>query len=286
MPAFHRAFALRGTSTLLAHIGYPTHGFRSPSIYNPWFAAQGIDAAVVPMAVTADDFAQVFPSLMRIRNVRGALITMPHKVSVVALLDAHSPAVAFAGACNAVLRRADGSLYGEQFDGEGFVRALSRHGFAFDAARCLLVGCGGVGAPIAAALASRGVAEIGLDDNRRGAAEALAERLAPHFPATVFQAAQNDPSGYDLAVNATPLGMREGDPLPLDPARLDATCLVADVVLGSTPTPLLAAAQARGCRTQDGDDMLFEQIPAYLDFFGFGSTTAESLRELAATDER
>jgi shikimate dehydrogenase len=82
-------------------------------------------------------------------------------------------------------------------------------------------------------------------------------------------------------VNATPLGMNEGDSLPIDVSRLDAATFVGEVVMRTEMTAFLAAAQARGCRVQIGSDMLFEQIPAYLEFFGLPTTTAEVLRSLA-----
>jgi shikimate dehydrogenase len=91
----------------------------------------------------------------------------------------------------------------------------------------------------------------------------------------------NDPVGHDLVVNATPLGMNEGDPLPLDVSRLSPDTFVGEVVMRAETTAFLAAAQARGCRTQVGTDMLYEQIPAYLEFFGLPTTTADVLRRVA-----
>jgi shikimate dehydrogenase len=82
-------------------------------------------------------------------------------------------------------------------------------------------------------------------------------------------------------INATPLGMQQGDPLPVDPARIDPAAFVGEVVMKAEETPFLAAARAKGCETQVGTDMLFEQIPAYLEFFGFPTTTAEELRRLS-----
>ena len=93
--------------------------------------------------------------------------------------------------------------------------------------------------------------------------------------------AGNDPAGYDLVVNGTPLGMEAGDPLPFDVARLDARTFVGEVVMKHEITPLLAAARARGCRYQVGTDMLFEMIPAYLEFFGFGTATPDELRAVS-----
>jgi shikimate dehydrogenase len=82
-------------------------------------------------------------------------------------------------------------------------------------------------------------------------------------------------------VNATPLGMKDDDPLPMDVDRIAPTTFVGEVVMKQTITPFLAAAQAKGCRIQVGSDMLFEMIPAYLEFFGFGTATPEELRDVA-----
>jgi len=111
--------------------------------------------------------------------------------------------------------------------------------------------------------------------------EGLASRLRQHYPALLVETGSNDPAGCDLVVNATPMGMNEGDPLPMDVDRIAPTAFVGEVVMKAETTAFLAAAQARGCRVQVGTDMLFEQIPAYLEFFGLPSTTAEVLREVA-----
>src|ERR1700680_3467839 len=136
---------ISGKTTLIAHLGYPTESFKAPMIYNPWFEKAGIDAVVVPMGVTASDYPQVLESLFRLTNIRGALVTMPHKVTTVALLDEATPTVQIAGSCNAILRRSDGTLLGDMFDGAGFIRGLKRKGFEFGGAACLVVGAGGGG---------------------------------------------------------------------------------------------------------------------------------------------
>ena len=270
-----------GHTRLYAPIGYPTGSFKAPLIYKPWFEDRGINAAVVPMGVRAEDLEVAFPAIFRFSNVDGALITMPHKASVIPMLDEVSVAVQVAGACNAVRKAADGRLIGSLFDGYGFSRALGTMGFLYKAASARWGGGVGVGSAIAAALAGAGVGRLVLSDSRAGAAEALAGRLRRHFPVLDVAAGGNDPAGFDLAVNATPLGMAAGDPLPFDPGRLAPETFVGEVVMTSEITPLLAAAQARGCRVQVGVDMLFEQIPAYLEFFGFPTTDAATLRGLA-----
>lgn len=110
---------------------------------------------------------------------------------------------------------------------------------------------------------------------------ALAARLQEHYPALQVSVGSNDPAGWDFVVNATPLGMKDGDPMPVDVDRIAATTFVGEVVMHREVTPFLAAARARGCETQVGLDMLFEQIPAYLEFFGFPKATADELRETA-----
>jgi shikimate dehydrogenase len=272
---------ITGRGKVIAHIGYPTESFKAPMIYNPWFEANGIDATVTPLGIKAEDFAALFPALFRITTLHGALITMPHKVSVAAMVDELTTTARIAGSCNAVLKRPDGSLLGDMFDGAGFVRGAARKGCVIAGARALVVGAGGVGSAIAASLAAAGLHGIGLFDVNTVSAEALGDRLRTHYPALQVQTGSRDPAGWDIVVNATPLGMQAGDPLPVDINRIAPDTFVGEVVMKEEFTPLLRAAQAKGCRVQVGTDMLFEMIPAYLEFFGFGTTTPEALRALA-----
>ena len=272
---------ISGKTTLIAHIGYPTESFKAPLIYNPWFDAKGIDAVVMPMGCRSEDYPAFLKSLFRLTNIHGALVTMPHKVTTVALADETTTTVKIAGSANALLKRPDGTLLADMFDGSGFTRGLARKGMRFAGASCLVVGAGGVGSAIAASLAAEGVAAISLHDTHAPSAEGLADRLAKHYPKLDVAVRGSDPAGYDLAVNATPLGMNEGDPLPFDPARLSPQTFVGEVVMRKEITPLLAAAQKKGCHFVVGTDMLFEMIPAYLEFFGYGTATPDELRAVA-----
>ena len=280
----HHNSVINGSTDIIAHIGYPTHSFKSPMIYNPYFAQAGVNAVVVPMGCKPQDYPAFLRSVFTLTNIRGALITMPHKVTTVGLLDDVTPTVLVAGACNAVKRAADGRLVGDMFDGAGFVRGVQRKGLQLAGARVLVVGAGGVGCAIAASLAATGIAAISLYDMQAVSAHSLAQRLQRHYPAIAVSTGSNDPAGFDLVVNATPMGMNDGDALPVDTSRLDAKTFVGEVVMKTEQTSFLKAAQARGCRTQVGTDMLFEQIPAYLEFFGFPSTNAQNLRAVAQID--
>jgi shikimate dehydrogenase len=269
---------INGNTEIIAHIGYPTHTFKSPMIYNPYFESAGINAVVVPMGCKPENYPQFLKSVFTLENIRGALITMPHKVTTVGLLVEVTATVRVAGACNAVKRLADGRLVGDMFDGAGFVRGVQRKGFDLTGKRVLVVGTGGVGCAIAASLAGAGIAAISLFDVNAAGCEALAQRLKTHYPQIDVRTGSNDPVDHDLVVNATPMGMNEGDPLPMDVSRLSPETFVGEVVMRAETTAFLAAAQARGCRTQVGTDMLYEQIPAYLEYFGLPTTTAEVLR--------
>ena len=272
---------ISGKTRLIAHIGYPTESFKAPLIYNPWFESRGIDAVVMPLGVKAEDYPAALASIRRFTNFHGALITMPHKVTTVGLVDETTTTVKIAGSSNAILKRADGTLLADMFDGAGFVRGVKRKGLAVSGVSCLVVGAGGVGSAIAASLAAEGPAAMTLFDTNAQAAEALAGRLRQHYPRIDVRVGSRDPAGHALVVNGTPLGMKKDDPLPIDVSRLTPEMFVGEVVMKEEITPLLRAAQAKGCRYVVGTDMLFEMIPAYLEFFGFGATTPDELRAVA-----
>ena len=272
---------INGNTEIIAHIGFPTHVFKAPMIYNPWFEKAGVNAIVVPMGSQPADYPAFLRAVFKLSNIRGALITMPHKVVTIGLLDEVFPTAAIAGSCNAVRRGPDGQLQGDMFDGEGFVRGVLRKGLVLEGARALVVGSGGVGSAIAASLAAAGVVALGVFDVHAASAEGLAGRLRQHYPALQVTTGSNDPAGFDLVVNATPMGMNEGDPMPVDVSRIAASTFVGEVVMKTEMTAFLSAAKARGCAVQVGSDMLFEQIPAYLEFFELPVATPEVLRSLA-----
>jgi shikimate dehydrogenase len=275
---------ITGRTRLIAHLGYPTESFKAPMIYNPWFEMKGINAVVVPVGVQPPQYPALLRALFSTTNMHGALVTMPHKVTTTQLVDEMTTTAKIAGACNAILRRPDGTLLGDMFDGAGFIRGVERKGTRIAGARSLVIGCGGVGSAIAASLAAAGSLEIGLYDPVTASAEALADRLRQHYPALKVVTGSKDPEGFGIVVNATPLGMKAGDPMPVDIGRVAPTTFVGEVVMKEEFTPLLRAAKDKGCTVQVGTDMLFEMIPAYLEFFGFGTSTPDELR-LVATIE-
>jgi shikimate dehydrogenase len=272
---------ISGRTRFLAHLGVPTESFKAPMIYNPYFEAAGVDCVVVPMGCEVEDFPKFLPVLFRMRNIAGALITMPHKVTAASFLGNISVTARICGSCNAVRREPDGTLCGDMFDGVGFVRGMIRKGRDPEGASAIIAGSGGAGSGIAASLAAAGAARLSLFDRNAAASERLADRLRQFYPSLVVSIGSNDPAGFDVVVNATPLGMADDDPLPFSVERIAPDAFVGEVVMKREETSFLSAARERGCQIQIGTDMLFEQIPAYLEFFGFPSATPDALRKLA-----
>jgi shikimate dehydrogenase len=242
---------ITGKTELWAIIGDPVAPLRSPALFNQAFADQGRDAVFVALEVGAGDLTAAWQGLSRIGNLQGVVVTMPHKEAILPLLDGLGPTARLTGTVNTVRRRPQGGWEGEMFDGEGFRDGVERAGHDWRGKRVLQVGCGAAGRAIALALARAGVAHLGLCDVSGERAAALAARLE----GVAAPLDRPQVKGFDIVVNATPLGLRAGDPLPFDPGALAPGQVVADVIPNPEMTPLLQAAQARGCAIVTGRSM-------------------------------
>jgi shikimate dehydrogenase len=224
---------------------------------------------LVPAQVAASDLAGFVRHAFTARNIDGLWLAIPHKAPMVEVLDECDRAGRIAGAVNAARRRPDGRIEGALFDGVGFVKALDHFGIAARGRNALVVGVGGGGVAIATALAARGVNRLDLFDSLPGRAAAVAQRLHVEFGIDARARNDADPVGFDLVVNASPLGLQLDDPPPFDAARLHAGAAVVDIVMKNQPTALLRACQARGITAHPGFEMLVQQVPEYLSFFGY-----------------
>lgn len=260
---------ISGTTRVFLILGDPVAQVRAPEVFNHLFRKHGADAVLVPAQVPVAEFANFARTALKARNIDGLWLAIPHKTGMVALLDRCDALGRIAGAVNAARRNADGAIEGGLFDGVGFVKALAQFGIPVAGRRVLVVGVGGGGVAIAASLAQRGVGELALFDAAPGRAAEVAARIRAEFPITLRTPASADPAGYDLVVNASPLGLKPDDPLPFDVARLDAGAAVVDILMKNQPTPLLRACHARGITAHPGFEMLVQQMPEYLSFFGF-----------------
>jgi len=269
---------ISGHTRVFLILGDPVEQVRAPQVYNHLFERHGVDAVLVPAAVPPEHLSGFVRHVLTARNIDGLWLTIPHKSAVLETLDRVDPLGRVAGAVNAVRRNADGTLEGALFDGLGFVKSLDHHGLPVAGRSVLVLGAGGAGMAIAASLAQRGAGALALYDPTAGRAADVVERLSGAFAVAARVAASADPAGYDLVINATPLGLKASDPLPLDVTRLDGGAAVVDILMKNQPTPLLRACHARGITAHPGFEMLVQQMPDYLSFFGF-DTIAEALRD-------
>jgi shikimate dehydrogenase len=269
LSASQHAPPITGTTRVFLILGDPIAQVRAPEVFNHLFRAHGADAVLVPAHVAPADLDGFVRQVLKARNIDGLWLAIPHKTPMVGLLDHCDRLGRTAGAVNAARRNADGALEGALFDGVGFVKALAHFGIAIPGRSALLVGVGGGGVAIATSLAARGAGRIALFDSTPGRTDAVADSLKREFEVDVVSAASPDPAGFDLVVNATPLGLKPGDPLPFDVARLDAGTVVVDILMKNQPTPLLRACHARGIVAHPGFEMMVQQVPEYLRFFGF-----------------
>jgi shikimate dehydrogenase len=262
---------ISGSTRVFLILGDPVAQVRAPEVFNHLFRRHGVDAVLVPAQVSAAHLADFVRAVLQAHNIGGLWLAIPHKAPMVDLLDECDRFGRIAGAVNAVRRLPDGRLEGALFDGVGFIKALDHFGIAARGRTALVVGVGGGGVAIAAALAARGVSRLGLHDITPGRAAAVALRLHAEFGIDVRECTSADPVGFDLVVNASPLGLKRDDPPPFNVQRLHAGAAVIDIVMKNQPTALLRACEARGITAHPGFEMLVQQVPEYLSFFGYDS---------------
>lgn len=274
---------ITGSTDVYLILGDPVEQVLAPEIFNPLFALIGINAVLVPVCIAPEHLAVFVKTVFLAKNVKGLWVTIPHKTPVLAVLDHCSELALRAGAVNAIRRNADGSLEGGLFDGEGLAASLDYFQMPYTGKKVLIIGAGGAAAAIGASLAlgPRAAAEMAFYDPTPAKAQDLAHHLTHPGGACVRAAHSSDPSGFDLVINASPLGLKPSDPLPCDVSRLDAHATFMDIVMKNQPTPVVRAARALGLNAQPGFEMMIQQAALYLEFFGF--TEAAQLVRVDAT---
>lgn len=259
---------ISGHTRLLGIIADPIHHVRGPSVFNPLFAEHGLNAVMVPFHIAPDDLPALWHGLARLKNFDGMLVTVPHKNQAATLCDRLDEQAKRVGAVNVVRRLPDGTMLGGMYDGVGFVAGLRANGYEPSGKRALLLGAGGAASAIAFALADARVSELAIANRTKSKAETLAAEIRAQAPACRITIVGDDPSGFDLIVNATSLGLASSDRLPLDPALLTPAMTVAEIIMNPIETRLLAAARAAGAGVQYGRQMLDQQIPLLAEFLG------------------
>lgn len=262
---------IRGTTELVAIVGTPIAQVKSPENFNSWFARQGLDRAMIAIDLDEAGLDDFLATLRSWRNLRGCVVTVPYKQVLAERLESLSARAMALRSVNVIRREADGSLVGDNVDGDGFLKAAAGHGFDAPGRRALVMGSGGVGSAIAYALAQAGIGTLALTDASTARAEALAAILRDDFPGLPVSLGAASLADFDLVVNASPVGMGDSGALPLPEAQLhelSPAALVADVVTLPEITPLLALARARGCRIQTGAEMAVAQLSNLGAFMG------------------
>lgn len=262
---------ITGNTRLFAIIADPIHQVKTPEEMNALMVARAEDRVMVPVHVSEDRLVSAVDGLRAIRNLDGFVVTVPHKGAMVHLCDSLSPAAELVGAVNVVRRDSQGRLHGDILDGVGFVAGLRRAGIEPAGMSVYLAGAGGAAQAIAFALSQAGVARLTIANRTRAKAEQLVDRLADLFAGVVFEVGTSDPSGHQLVVNATSMGLRETDDYPCDVQRLTGEQIVAEIIMQPERTPLLVAAAERGCRVHLGRPMLQCQIELMAVAMGAGA---------------
>jgi shikimate dehydrogenase len=256
---------LSGATRLFPIIGDPIKYVESPRLLTRTFEEHDHDAVCVPMQVPQHALDSVMRGRSATPNVEGLLVTMPHKHTAMSHCATTSERTTLLGAVSVMRRNTDGTWHGDMLDGLAFVKAQKDHGAQPAGARVLLLGTGGAGSAIAVALLDEGVRELIVHDVDEARASDLVELLSGHGQGNVTTGPP-DPRDCDMVCNATPLGMNEDDPLPVDGDLLTSSMFVGDVIAGHGLTPFLAAAEAAGCGTANGGHMVEAVQELMVDF--------------------
>lgn len=259
---------ISGRTRILGLIADPVVQARSPGMANARLAERGRlgELVLVPMHVPAASLEAVVRGLRGLENFAGAIVSMPHKAAIARLVDALTPEGRRVGAVNVIRREAGGRLVGTALDGEGFVAGLASRGHTVAGKSCLLVGAGGAAAAIAFALAQHGCRSLAIANRTEARAAELAARVRAEWPELEVRAAAQPSGAFDLAINATSLGMKPDDALPVASEVIAAAGLVAECVIAPEMTRLLERARELGRPIHGGVPMLAEQMALMLDF--------------------
>ncbi|MBA83220.1 MAG: shikimate dehydrogenase [Rhodobacteraceae bacterium] len=256
---------LSGETKLYPIIGHPIAQVRSPRFLTQIFERRGINAIVPPLNVLPENIRPVLDTLRKIENVGGIVVTLPHKIDALAACDVVSERAKFAGSINVIHKDAQGRYIADNVDGIGYMDGVRALGFDIAGKRALLIGVGGAGSAVAYEILARGAAHLKIAELNTTRRDTTIAALETQFPGRVG-VGSDDPTGVDFVANVTPCGMRENDPFPADPAKMNANQFVADSITKPAVTPMLRAARNLGCDTMTGAGMFDAEAERLVDF--------------------
>lgn len=280
--------------------GHPIGHSASPAMQNAGIAALGLDWRYLAFDVRPEELRPAIEGARAMRFI-GLNLTVPHKLLAYELVDELDESARTWGAVNTIrfeardpsgqwrplaqfdqLPETDRILArGFNTDADAIIRSLQEDlGLEIRGQRVVLLGAGGAGRTAALRLAAEGVAGLWLVNRTASKAEALAAEIRRRHPDTEVHLGYPTDTSVDLLLNATSLGLRPQDPLPLDPNRfpLQAVAAVYDMIYRPAETPLLAAAKAAGCRTANGLGMLLYQGVRALELWSGRPGPVEAMR--------
>ena len=248
-------FALPTAITkLVAVIGDPVRHSLSPVMFNAAFRSLDMDWLYVALPVKLGSSRAAIDGI-RALDIAGLSVTTPHKEAVAAAVDQLSPVAMKLGAVNCVRRNGE-VLIGENTDGKGFVESVrSSLGIEPENSNVVVVGAGGAARAVILALAEAG-ATVAVVNRTKDKAEKIVNQMAmENISTSGFESI----SDADLIVQATPLGMRNDDPLPFDPNLIGQGQTLVDLIYHPQRTPIAESAAARGAQIANGVGMLLYQ---------------------------
>lgn len=245
---------IRGTTRVIGLLGYPVEHSLSPAMHNAAFEHLGLDYCYVAFPVRPEVLGEAVMAI-RAFDLTGVNVTVPHKEKVMEFLDEVDEEASFIGAVNTI-RNSNGRLSGFNTDGRGFMASLSEAGITVTGKNVVIIGAGGACRAISYYL-SEDASTVRIADVDALKAEALVKDLKKIRSNVAASVSQSDLRSVDIVINATPLGLNNADPSPVDVSLLTDTMVVCDLIYKETP--LLKAAAGRGCRTLDGLGMLLHQ---------------------------
>lgn len=243
-----------GRTKITGLLGYPVEHTLSPAMHNAAFEYLGMDYCYLPFLVHPDFLGQA-ANAVKALNLAGVNVTVPHKETVIPFLDMVDEEAAFIGAVNTVVYR-EGKLHGYNTDGRGFMRSLSENNISVEGTKILVAGAGGASRAISYYLSEKCRALFLYDIDKRKLDSLISELSKIRTNVSALHKLE-DLNDFELIINATPLGLKKDDPLPLDVSALSKHQVVCDLLYKKTR--LLEVASQRGCRTMDGLGMLLWQ---------------------------
>lgn len=243
-----------GKTKIVGIFGYPIEHTLSPLMHNVAFKNLGLDMYYVAFRVLSEDLSVAVRAIKSL-NLLGVNITLPHKENVVPLLDEVDKEAAFIGAVNTIVN-SQGKLTGYNTDGKGFMSSLSEEGILIDNKDIFIIGAGGASRAISYYLSEK-ASKLSLYDIDKPKAEKLVNDLKKIRNNVFLLDNIKNINKPHIIINATPLGLKPDDPLPLSPDFITSDMVICDLVYKNTR--FLQEAKSKGAKTLDGSGMLLWQ---------------------------